>query len=160
MIEIVRHAYARRATCSLQCAVSTVAESTAAVSTGAPSGNLLRISLAATPNPKFTCLYLMPKLYEYLGLVVFFYSNEHEPIHVHIEYGNYVTIAELYLNDGKVIEIVYKSKGSLEMLPSKQLKHAKELIEAKKDDIVEKWVDYFVKKKRISPTAITKRLKS
>jgi hypothetical protein len=70
-------------------------------------------------------------------LIVFFYSNEHEPIHVHIEYGNYVTIAELYLNEGEVVEVVYKSKGSLEMLPSKQLKHAKELIEAKKDDIVE-----------------------
>ena len=25
----------------------------------------------------------MPKLYEYLGIVVYFYSNEHEPIHVH-----------------------------------------------------------------------------
>ena len=25
----------------------------------------------------------MPKLYEYFGLVIFFYSNEHEPIHVH-----------------------------------------------------------------------------
>ncbi|HRE09229.1 MAG TPA: DUF4160 domain-containing protein [Ignavibacteria bacterium] len=28
----------------------------------------------------------MPKLYEYLGIVVMFYSNEHTPIHVH---GNY-----------------------------------------------------------------------
>ena len=81
----------------------------------------------------------MPKLYEYLGLVVFFYSNEHEPIHVHIEYGNYVTIAELYMNEGEVIEIVYKGKKNVEMLPTKQLKHAKELIETKKDDIVEKW---------------------
>ena len=102
----------------------------------------------------------MPKLYEYLGLVVFFYSNEHEPIHVHIEYGNYVTIVELYMEEGEVVEVSYKSKQNIEMLPSKQLKHAKELIEAKKDDIVEKWVDYFVKKKRVSPTIITKRLKS
>ena len=28
----------------------------------------------------------MPKLYEYFGLVVFFYANEHEPIHVHGEF--------------------------------------------------------------------------
>ena len=81
----------------------------------------------------------MPKLYEYLGLVIFFYSNEHEPIHVHIEYGNYITIVELYMNEGEVVEIVYKSKRNTEMLPAKQLKHAKELIEAKKEDIVEKW---------------------
>jgi CMP-N-acetylneuraminic acid synthetase len=25
----------------------------------------------------------MPKLYEYFGLIVMFYANEHEPIHVH-----------------------------------------------------------------------------
>ena len=95
-----------------------------------------------------------------MGLVIFFYSNEHEPIHVHIEYGNYITIVELYMNEGEVVEIVYKSKRNTEMLPAKQLKHAKELIEAKKEDIVEKWVDYFVKKKQISPTIITKRLKA
>ncbi len=28
----------------------------------------------------------MPKLYEYLGIVIFFYSNEHEPVHVHGRY--------------------------------------------------------------------------
>ena len=26
----------------------------------------------------------MPKIYEYFGFVFFFYSNEHEPIHVHV----------------------------------------------------------------------------
>ncbi len=25
----------------------------------------------------------MPKLYEYLGLIIFFYANEHEPVHVY-----------------------------------------------------------------------------
>ena len=25
----------------------------------------------------------MPKIYEYLGLIFFFYANEHLPIHVH-----------------------------------------------------------------------------
>ena len=26
----------------------------------------------------------MPKIFEYFGFVFFFYSNEHEPIHVHV----------------------------------------------------------------------------
>ena len=26
---------------------------------------------------------IMPKLYEYFGLIVMFYANEHEPVHVH-----------------------------------------------------------------------------
>ncbi|MDE6341047.1 MAG: DUF4160 domain-containing protein, partial [Muribaculaceae bacterium] len=25
----------------------------------------------------------MPKIFEYFGLIFYFYSNEHEPIHVH-----------------------------------------------------------------------------
>ncbi len=30
----------------------------------------------------------MPKLYEYLGIIVLFHSNEHRPIHVHGRYQN------------------------------------------------------------------------
>ncbi|MGM9778134.1 MAG: DUF4160 domain-containing protein, partial [Prevotella sp.] len=26
----------------------------------------------------------MPKIFEYFGLIFLFYSNEHEPIHVHV----------------------------------------------------------------------------
>ncbi len=29
---------------------------------------------------------VMPKIYEYFGLVILFYSNEHEPVHVHCKY--------------------------------------------------------------------------
>lgn len=29
----------------------------------------------------------MPKIFEYFGYVFFFYSNEHEPIHVHVKNG-------------------------------------------------------------------------
>ena len=25
----------------------------------------------------------MPKLYEYFGLIIIFYANEHDPVHVH-----------------------------------------------------------------------------
>ncbi|MGI4734767.1 MAG: DUF4160 domain-containing protein [Janthinobacterium lividum] len=39
----------------------------------------------------------MPKLYEYLGLIIFFYSNEHEPIHVHGQYDGRESKAEFLL---------------------------------------------------------------
>ena len=29
----------------------------------------------------------MPKIFEYFGFIFFFYSNEHEPIHVHVTHG-------------------------------------------------------------------------
>ncbi len=29
----------------------------------------------------------MPKIFEYFGFIFYFYSNEHEPIHVHVQHG-------------------------------------------------------------------------
>ena len=37
----------------------------------------------------------MPKLYEYFGLVALFYSNEHEPIHVHGKFQGREAKAEM-----------------------------------------------------------------
>ncbi len=47
----------------------------------------------------------MPKLYEYLGLVILFYSNEHEPIHVHGKYHGKENKAEILFEDGEFVEI-------------------------------------------------------
>ena len=49
----------------------------------------------------------MPKLYEYFGLVVLFYSNEHEPIHVHGKYKGRESKAEIILVNGAVASIRY-----------------------------------------------------
>jgi hypothetical protein len=32
---------------------------------------------------------LMPKIFEYFGIVILFYSNEHEPVHVHGKYQGF-----------------------------------------------------------------------
>ena len=53
----------------------------------------------------------MPKIYEYLGILIFFYSNEHEPIHVHGNYNGLESKAEFLIVDGKIVEI--KIKGLL-----------------------------------------------
>ena len=31
----------------------------------------------------------MPAIYEYFGLLFMFYSNEHDPVHVHVRYSEY-----------------------------------------------------------------------
>ena len=100
----------------------------------------------------------MPKIYEYFGLVIFFWSNEHELIHVHIEYGDYMAVAEFVIKNGKVESYRFIQRKNVPMLPASQLKKAKELIEAKKDDILKKWIDYFILKKNVKPIKITKRL--
>ena len=44
----------------------------------------------------------MPKIFEYLGILIFFYSNEHEPIHVHAKKGEYESKAEFYILNGEI----------------------------------------------------------
>ena len=51
----------------------------------------------------------MPKLYEYFGIIVLFYSNEHEPIHVHGQCQGRESKAEIIVENGKVVQLVYSS---------------------------------------------------
>ncbi len=44
----------------------------------------------------------MPKIFEYLGILIFFYSNEHEPIHVHGKHDGCESKAEFYIIDGLI----------------------------------------------------------
>ncbi len=51
----------------------------------------------------------MPKIFEYLGIIIFFYSNEHEPIHVHATHNSLESKAEFfYIVNGKISEIRIK----------------------------------------------------
>ena len=43
----------------------------------------------------------MPKIFEYFGFVFFFFSNEHEPIHVHVVKGELAMVFELVLMNGE-----------------------------------------------------------
>jgi hypothetical protein len=47
----------------------------------------------------------MPKLYEYFGLIILFYSHEHEPIHVHCKFQGKESKAELIFENGKFLEV-------------------------------------------------------
>ena len=101
----------------------------------------------------------MPKLYEYLGILIFFYSNEHEPIHVHAKYGEFQSKAELIIEKGKIVEIrISPIKGS-RPLTGNELKKFKDFLEVYAREIVNKWVDYFVYHKDIKFERITKRIK-
>ena len=101
----------------------------------------------------------MPKLYEYFGLYILFYSNEHEPIHVHgIDPDGREMKAEIIVKDGKIVRIRYLAVGNVPPLAGRGLKDFKSLVSAKADDIVKKWVDFFVLKKPVKTVRITKRL--
>lgn len=48
----------------------------------------------------------MPKIFEYLRIIFFFYSNEHEPIHVHARKGEFESKAEFQIIEGRIEKII------------------------------------------------------
>ena len=100
----------------------------------------------------------MPKLYEYFGLIILFYSNEHEPMHVHCKFQGKESKAELIFENGKFVEVRISDVTGKESLDSQNLKKFKKLVETYRDDIVRKWVDFFVYNKTIEFERITKKL--
>jgi hypothetical protein len=64
----------------------------------------------------------MPKLYEYFGIIIFFYANEHEPIHVHGEYQGRESKAEIIMVEGKIVEFRFSGVDGRKPLRGKQVK--------------------------------------
>jgi Domain of unknown function (DUF4160) len=101
----------------------------------------------------------MPKLYEYFGLVIMFYSNEHEPIHVHGKCQGRESRAEILIENGSIQHIIIKPMPGKRPLLDSELQRFEELVQAKSTEIVQKWIDYFVLHKSIQSEIITRRLK-
>lgn len=100
----------------------------------------------------------MPKIYEYLGFIFFFYSNEHEPIHVHVIKSGRQTVFELILSGGDLVEIRRRKESGYSLLDDKDSILAEEFIRAYYKNIIEKWMNFFVLKKRVRCTLITKKI--
>ncbi len=98
----------------------------------------------------------MPKLYEYFGLIVLFYSNEHEPIHVHGKYQGTESKAEIIMDDGEIAEIRYSLLRGKKSLNDKKFRDFKILVRHFPEEIVQTWIDYFVLHKPMTTKKITK----
>ena len=84
----------------------------------------------------------MPKLYEYFGLIAMFYSNEHEPIHVHGKCQGRESRAEIILINGIIQEICYTNVAGRAPLEVNEMRFFQELVTVKADDIISKWIDF------------------
>ena len=70
----------------------------------------------------------MPKIFEYLGIIIMFYSNEHEPIHVHGKFQALESKAEFIIQDGKIIKIKISNVKGKKPLSKKELKEFKNFV--------------------------------
>ena len=77
----------------------------------------------------------MPELFRFLGYSFFFYSREHEPIHVHVE-GNDGYAKYVLAEDTFVLKETHGIKAS-------DRKKIELTIEENKDIIISRWKEYF-----------------
>ena len=101
----------------------------------------------------------MPKLYEYFGLIILFYSNEHEPIHVHGKYQGTESKADIITDNGEIVEIRHSPVRGKRPLNARKLSDFKILVGHFAEEIVQTWIDYFVLHKPVTTKMITKKIK-
>ncbi len=76
----------------------------------------------------------MPTVFSRDGYRFFFYSNDHRPIHVHVQKGSG--------------EAVFNVEGTVELresagLKGQELRHAEELAKEHRELIIQKWDEHF-----------------
>jgi Domain of unknown function (DUF4160) len=76
----------------------------------------------------------MPKIFEIDGYRFFFYSNEHRPIHVHVQYGSGEAVFEV--EQGVELR---ESQG----LKVRELAKAEKLASERRELILQKWHERF-----------------
>ncbi|HZL13381.1 MAG TPA: DUF4160 domain-containing protein [Verrucomicrobiae bacterium] len=101
----------------------------------------------------------MPALYEYFGILVYFYSNEHEPIHVHGKHAGRESRAEIIVRNGRVVGIEFGNVAGKRPLEGQKLKNFETLVKAKADEIVERWKNFFVHNVRSNLEIINRKIK-
>ena len=70
----------------------------------------------------------MPDIYRYFGFVFFFLSNEHDPIHVHVQHDHKESVFDLIMENGKVKEVTMREKKGIPPLTSKDQRVAEQFV--------------------------------
>lgn len=79
----------------------------------------------------------MPEVFRFFGFSFFFYSREHEPIHIHVE-GN----GGLAIFDWDGTSFVLREK---ENIKAGDLRRINAVIDENTDIIINRWKEYFAK---------------
>lgn len=88
-----------------------------------------------------------------------FYANEHNPVHVHGKSQGRESRAEIIVINSKVSGVRYTPVLERAPLDNNEMRFFEEIVSTRADEIVTKWIDFFVLHKSITPERITTRLK-
>jgi hypothetical protein len=101
----------------------------------------------------------MPKLYEYLGIYVYFYAGDHPPIHVHGYYQGAEGKAEIFVEDGKVIDIRFVNSTGEPPLPVSKQRDFETLVKHEAEAIAQSWTEFRATGVAPKPQRITRKIR-
>jgi hypothetical protein len=76
----------------------------------------------------------MPTILRLNGFRFFFYTNEHSPVHIHVEKENKTAKYNLE----PIVELIYSRK-----FKASEISEMRKLVIENKDIFIEKWYEYF-----------------
>jgi hypothetical protein len=96
---------------------------------------------------------MSPSAFSFLGIKVYIFNNDHDPIHIHIHayYAEFDIIIEIEYEDGKP---TFTQRGDSSFPPA-QKKTLMKFLKKHHKKVVEKWTELIILKKQIKNTRIS-----
>ena len=85
----------------------------------------------------------MPKIFQYLSYLIRFYTNDHLPIHVHLQIQQRETKVE-FLIAGDIVTLVFKKIKGKTPLTEAEANEVAVFLKAYYKQIIEKWETVFI----------------
>lgn len=98
---------------------------------------------------------MTPNAFSFNGIKIMIYYEDHLPIHIHAKYGEFETVYELTLENGKLVNVTEREANNSTMLPEAQNKRVRKFLKKHYKKVVEKWTDIVIYQKPIKLTRIS-----
>jgi Domain of unknown function (DUF4160) len=100
----------------------------------------------------------MPKIFEYLSYIIRFYSNDHLPIHVHLQIKERESKAEFLFLD-KEIKILFKRVKGKEPLTLAEAREISVFLKSNINEVIEKWNKVFILNQKVDCKKVKTKIK-
>lgn len=100
----------------------------------------------------------MPKIFQYLQYIIRFYTNEHLPIHVHVQIQDRETNVGLLIS-GDEITLIFKKVKAKTPISEPEAKEVAVFLKAYFKKIVNKWQMVFIYHKKVRCEIVSKKLR-
>jgi len=101
---------------------------------------------------------LMPKIFQYLNYIIRFYTNEHLPVHVHVQKQDKEIKVEFNISGDNITLLFKKVKGKTP-LTENEANEVAIFLKSFYKEIIDKWQTVFIYQKKVKCDVINKKLK-